>query len=350
MRTVTGLVGRTNRNRYQISTPTATIGIRGTGGVIQILSDGSTLVVGTSGIWSLTNPSGSIDIPAGVSGRAPSAPDSPPQQTSQAPQSGPAPLPQQTLFTQGEQRTETGAPVGIQTFTPLVSGSGYAAVVVSSNSSGFAFSASGTSPSSTFDAGGHLTEIQNLGGQSFALGSGSHADFGSDGVLAWGRWIGDTLTCGECSGSPSFPASFNQNQGLHYVVGMPTAVLPTAGTARYDLAGATRPTYTDGSTAPGSFTGSLNVVFGGTTRIDVDLKAAMPDRNYGMLGQISTQGAAFSSSSLQTTGCASTSCTSFVSGFFAGSSAERVGLGYHVSDGFSVNAKNVIGTAAFKKQ
>src|SRR3954469_19629026 len=69
MRTVTGLVGRVNRNRYQISTPTATVGIRGTGGRIEVLLDGSTLIAGTSGIWTLTNPSGTLDIPAGTFGR-----------------------------------------------------------------------------------------------------------------------------------------------------------------------------------------------------------------------------------------------------------------------------------------
>src|SRR5436190_347651 len=56
MRTVSGLVGRVNRDQYRVTTPTATIGIRGTGGVIQVRDDGSTLIVGTSGIWSLTNP------------------------------------------------------------------------------------------------------------------------------------------------------------------------------------------------------------------------------------------------------------------------------------------------------
>src|SRR5688572_12961725 len=35
MRTVTGAIGRINRDRYQIATPTATVGIRGTGGEIQ---------------------------------------------------------------------------------------------------------------------------------------------------------------------------------------------------------------------------------------------------------------------------------------------------------------------------
>ena len=81
MRAVTGLIGRVNRNRYQIATPTATIGIRGTGGRIEILGDGSTLVAGTSGIWTLSNAAGTIDVPAGTAGVAPSAPGQPPRQT-----------------------------------------------------------------------------------------------------------------------------------------------------------------------------------------------------------------------------------------------------------------------------
>src|SRR5258708_14375512 len=64
MRTVTGLIGRVNRNRYQIATPTATVGIRGTGGQIEVLLDGSTLVSGTIGLWQLSNPPGTLDIPA----------------------------------------------------------------------------------------------------------------------------------------------------------------------------------------------------------------------------------------------------------------------------------------------
>src|SRR5262249_4014738 len=78
MRTVSGLVGRVNRDQYQATTPTATIGLRGRGGVIQVRGDGSTVIVGTSGIWSLTNPAGSIDVPAGVSALAPPTADVPP--------------------------------------------------------------------------------------------------------------------------------------------------------------------------------------------------------------------------------------------------------------------------------
>ena len=108
MRAVTGLVGRVNRDQYQITTPTATIGIRGTGGVIQVRDDGSTLIVGTSGIWSLTNPAGSIDVPAGVSALAPSNSDAPPQRTSQPPQAGPAPLILPAAYVQGDQRGANG--------------------------------------------------------------------------------------------------------------------------------------------------------------------------------------------------------------------------------------------------
>src|SRR5712691_12224676 len=67
MRTVTGFVGRANKSRYRIITATATIGIRGTGGLIQVNNDGSTLVIGTSGIWTLSNKGGTIDIP-GIGG------------------------------------------------------------------------------------------------------------------------------------------------------------------------------------------------------------------------------------------------------------------------------------------
>ncbi|HEY2338631.1 MAG TPA: FecR family protein, partial [Burkholderiales bacterium] len=112
MRTVTGAVGRVNRNSYRITTPTATVGIRGTGGVIQVLNDGSTLVIGTSGIWSLTNPSGSIDIPAGVSGLAPRETNAPPRETNTQPQARPAdvPPPKPIDYKKGEDVNAEGQP------------------------------------------------------------------------------------------------------------------------------------------------------------------------------------------------------------------------------------------------
>jgi hypothetical protein len=337
MRTVTGFVGRVNRNRYQITTPTATVGIRGTGGVIQVLNDGSTLVVGTSGIWSLTNPAGSIDVPAGVSGLAPSAPDSPPQQTSQAPQSGPAPITEQTIFTQGEQVTEAGAAAGISTFKPLVTGGGYAVRIGHTQ---FGGSISETdNGSAVFNAAGQMTSTSY--GASFALeAGGSHAEFGTDGVLAWGRWIG-TVTL---SADGTSVANYGTNQGLHYVVGLPTPVMPTSGTATYSLLGATSPTYAGGTTlGPGKFDGFITVTFGPNGTMDGNFKVAMPDTVYSWAWRATTA-AQFGASSSAVTGCSST-CVASVAGFFSGATAERIGAVYHVQD----PGKNILGAAAFTK-
>lgn len=351
MRTVTGLIGRVNRNKYLVSTPTATVGIRGTGGVIQVQDDGSTLVQGTSGIWFLANPAGTIDIPAGVSGIAPTNPNQPPQETTDVPTSGPAPLPPQQDFAQGEERNSTGenvitppSPTGL-----LTSGSGYMAVMFfgDSGSTNTDFYSDATA---TFDASGRMTDISQSFGF-YALAGGSHADFGTDGILAWGRWIGP-VTGDSCGDGCVVDENYGSNQGFHYVVGSPTASMPTIGTASYTLIGATKPTYVDGLNAPGTLSGSLSVDFGQLT-VGVNLNVAMPDNSFNIGGSafIGRLGPSFSGDSGQSltvsgTDCGS-GCSAFVSGFFAGASAERAGLGYHIGTG---SGRNVIGAAAFAKQ
>jgi hypothetical protein len=360
MRTVTGLVGRVNRNAYRVATPTATVGIRGTGGLIQVLPDGSTLVQGTSGIWFLSNPSGSIDIPAGVSGLAPADPKQPPQETSIAPLAGPMPPLNLPGYVQGEQRTPSGGPVltasGTTLSGVLTNGSGYAVAMAFSdnlNSPVFAF---GSNATATFDAAGRMIDVPNLQYSDFyTLGTGgSHAEFGTDGILAWGRWIGPA-TVDRCGDGCSVSVDYSANQGLHYVVGIPTAVMPQTGLATYTLLGATRPTYTDGSGAPGTLSGRLSVDFGQFT-VGTNLNVAMADgKGYAIGGSAQITGNLFSAtdfSGLTVSGTAGAACSSgcnaLVNGFFAGASAERAGLGYHISD--SLANKNVVGAAAFTKQ
>lgn len=81
IRAVTGLIGRINKAAYQIQTPTATLGIRGTGGIIEVLTDGSTRVTGTSGIWTVSNPAGTLEVPAGTAGLTTRDTSRPPQRT-----------------------------------------------------------------------------------------------------------------------------------------------------------------------------------------------------------------------------------------------------------------------------
>ena len=293
MRTVTGLIGRVNRNRYQVGTPTATVGIRGTGGLIQILPDGSTLVQGTSGIWFLANPSGSIDIPAGVSGLAPADPKQPPKETTIVPVSGPAPVqPRPEEYVQGDQRTSTGEPVLLPpSAATLMSGSGYSVVAAYGFFSSVSVDSS-TNANAVFNSSGQMTSA-TINGGTWSLG-GSHADFGTDGILAWGRWIGNVSSSNFCEGACT--DNLSANQGWHYVVGLPTASMPQSGQATYSFLGGTSPTYTDGTFAPGTVNGSLSVDFGQQT-VGVNLNVAMPDgKGYGIGGSAVISSGFFSGS------------------------------------------------------
>jgi hypothetical protein len=352
MRTVSGLIGRANRDRYQVTTPTATIGIRGTGGVIQVRDDGSTLIVGTSGIWSLTNPSGSMDVPAGVSGVAPAAPDAPPRRSSEPPQAGPMPLILPAAYVQGEQRDANGNLTSITNATLQAPPAEPSPVSVLGVVFTYAVGAASPSPGIGFDTAGGVTGAFNASGQLVRADSGgslyrlepggTHADFGTDGILTWGRWIGPvTLPIGAENYSP--------NQGLHYVVGVPTPVLPTNNaTASYVLSGASRPTYLDGSTAPGTFTGSLSVTFDPqAARINGTFQAAMPDRTFDWTAAGTTSTSSFLLATQTSSGCVGT-CTIGTAGFFAGASAERAGVGYSITD--TGSAKIVNGAAALRRQ
>jgi FecR protein len=371
LRAVTGLIGRFNRETFHIVTPTATVGIRGTGGLIQVLNDKSTLINGSSGIWTLTSPAGSIVVPAGTSGIAPADPTIPPHETYEGP-SLPPPPPTGGLmneFRQGDQVNPDGTPSSLSAATvttrqipPLQSGSGYAAAVAYGDGvSGFVSSGSGAT--ANFDAAGRLTYANFVDQTSYAVSvfnlqpDGSHAEFGTDGILAWGRWTGGVNLVSGCR-TPPCPVTYGPTQGLHYVVGLPTPTLPTSGSASYALLGATRPTYVDsGGTAPGTFSGKLDVTFLATgATVGMNLNVSMPDGKGYAIGGTAITGSGsslFSGSTSKSLTIAATSdvactlsCSANVQGFFAGGSAQRVGLGYSISDFEST----VVGAAAFKKQ
>ena len=115
MRTVTGAIGRVNRAAYEIQTPTATIGIRGTGGLIQVFDDGRTLLIGTSGVWTLAGLNKNvIDLPAGQAAMTFPDPNKGPEKVSEGPVLPPAPL-----VPKGEQPPgEPGGP-GAPPSTPI---------------------------------------------------------------------------------------------------------------------------------------------------------------------------------------------------------------------------------------
>ena len=160
----------------------------------------------------------------------------------------------------------------------------------------------------------------------YELDSGTHADFGTDGILTWGRWIGQVTL-------PGGVDTYSANQGLHYVIGIPTAVLPTNGaTATYVVSGGSAaPLILMGARRQGAangFTGSLSVTFGPQAIINGQFQVLMPDRPTTPLRVERKRQHVLERFSLATTsssGCAS-ACKIATSGFFAGPSAERVGV------------------------
>jgi hypothetical protein len=348
MRTVTGLIGRVNRNKYQVATPTATVGIRGTGGLIQVLNDGSTLVQGTSGIWFLANPAGTIDIPAGVAGLAPVDPKQPPRETVQIPTAGPSPLPALLEYAQGEQRETDGTSViTAPAVTLLQTGTGYMGAVAYSRLGSPQLTLT-PGATATFDSAGRMTSIVDTNGQIFKSDGSSITEVGNDGTIAWGRWTGNVTGLANIDGLLPVNENYNANQGLHYVVGSPTASMPKIGTATYAFLGATSPTYVDGRASPGTLTGSLNVDFG-KMNVGINLDVGIGVTAYTIGGSAPISGSTFSANTAGsltlsgTNGCST--CSASVDGFFAGATAERAGLGYQINDA----STNIVGAAAFTK-
>ena len=121
-----------------------------------------------------------------------------------------------------------------------------------------------------------------------------------------------------------------------YVVGIPTAVMPTTGTATYSLMGYTSPTATDGSSGY-TVNGTLSANFAGTGTVGVNMTVANSANSYtintlttplAITGSTFTGAIATTGSQVACSGCVTTS----INGFFAGANASRAGLSYSISD------------------
>ena len=201
--------------------------------------------------------------------------------------------------------------------------------------------------------------------RTYSKGTATVAEAGGDALITWGRWTNGT----DASTEPGFtPATYSANQGMHFVLGSmtPTAYLDTqtSGTATFTLSGATSPTYGDGATAPGTFSGNVAVAWGGTanTKVGVDFTVTMPDTTYRIVStggtatpassQVGTSGQPRFSGDIPVTSagraCGGGNCLANINGFFAGATAERAGLIYQIrSDGGTSTSVN--GAAVFTR-
>ena len=163
-------------------------------------------------------------------------------------------------------------------------------IILGGQRNGDAFVGSETSFSAsayTLDSdGGLATYTRDPGGQVRNRGAAQQTDiFGnSDAVI--GRWTNGTI---------SIPNTFtfNENQGLHYLLTRPIApgFVPTlTGRVDYYLIGATRPTIANGSLAPGVFDAGMAIFLSGDYRLAMDGSITMPNGNNPYIYRFATTG------------------------------------------------------------
>jgi len=316
LRTITGLVGRSNKQNYQVSTSVATIGIRGTEYTIQYgqsvtgtVGEGEINVCNGAGCLSVTNGESYYvqgqELKPVITNKRTDLPPTPPQ----------PPVPG---IRAGEEYSPEGincdfVPCGSPTPTPPLTGTGNFNVA-------FATQAGTTNVITNTTAtlnNGQLISF-NRGGSIDSI-SGPYSEVGGDNILVWGR------------------AAMNSGGELiHYAVGVPmldfTPVLRMTGT--YTLMGATA--ITDSSNNPiGKLTKmTMTANFTGITSASLAVDMMM---NLGATPNKVTQGSGFFSGGSFTFnandgGSSGVNTTVSGTGFFAGTKAERAGFVYSVND------------------
>jgi len=314
LRTITGLVGRNNKNNYQVTTSVATIGIRGTEYTIQYGQS----IVGTVGEGEINvcNGAGCLSVTNGESYYVQSQEIRPVLTNKRTDLPPPSPQNPPSTFADGENVDQSGDPCVLFPSqcgpTPLLTGTGDFNV---------AYVGAFFGPGVVLNSASTVESGQLI---SFNRGfvdtlSGPYADVDGDSLIAWGR-----------------AASNSGGEVTHYAVGIPTSDFSALGgmTGSYALMGAT--TITDSSGTP---VGMLNDMImtadffsAGFASLNIDMKMTLGSSS---VVRLPSGGGSMCSGSLsffasQSTGSGSVSVSG--AGFFAGTNAVRAGFSYAVSD------------------
>jgi hypothetical protein len=341
LRTITGLVGRSSRDNYRVTTNVATIGIRGT--EYSVTYGNSINVNVGEGEVEVCNSAGCVILQPGDEGYVKDEDWSP-----KLVQNGNEKVGKEDLFqsfdSPSEQRTDSGASSALQTDATqaLVGTQTYATAWVTD------YPETGVSSGiGTIAANGTLTDFETGSGTTGAniAGGNSVQSFGNDGVVAWGRWIDN---------GSGFTGYLSGGEGavVHYVTGVPTADSQPAlasmyGTsATFSLLGGG---VTGSSTGAGSVTsGSMNVNFTVPEVTALAIGMTLGSSSYSLTASnlsISGFGSApvFSGSGSATGSGCSSGCSASLNGAFFGAGAARAGVAFQFYDG-----QSIAGAAAFK--
>lgn len=338
-RTLTGLVGRANKDNYKVTTAVATIGIRGTEYTISYLDSNAISIATGEGSIEVCNGAGCVILRSGDSAIV-EGPNSPLRLTDTRPRLDPPQIPQPLLaiFSTSEGRNPDGS-LSVVPFKPMVSGPGYTMAFAGLNTSTNPFTPlspdTRSDVTAQFDGSNTLTSATEVGAFTATTIAGG---FSADGVIGWGRWSTGTAPLG-------FSSSLIGVKDLHYAVGKTTAaseLTALAGlTATYNMIGYTLPTSESGGVG-GAPSGTLTASFG-TSLMSLSLNLTIPFGGVPHNFSGSTSSVVAPTFALDLIGTSSSFGTA--SGFFAGTNASHAGISYKVNTG----SETVSGAAAFKR-
>ncbi len=367
MRAVTGLIGKRNRDNYQVTTQTATIGIRGSAffagynpdGSLSVSTEKDEIVVCTNGgctgltVGESVRVTSNGEIPARTNNRTSFQTEQPKQDPTAAanktdadgqtvalaklPAVAPAKPPSD------RPQFEATDPPTIPSSPPVVgppSNGNFNNLHSDFITPNDRYSSDFHSSTSTFSAdkmsqavwsyGSHTITFQNVGQTIVGdkVGSIANKDF-----IGWGYWTQAQL-------SDSFDSSSSTQNKVHYLVGIPSSSgdLPTHGTANYAFAGGAAVSDNFG---PGSVTGAtLSINFSSgkfTSVINTQFGALMVPVNMPTnRGAVQSDGTMYGASG-----------DVFMKGFVAGNLASTAGLLFRYHD--APIAGTITGAAVFNQ-
>ena len=315
LRTITGLVGRNNKQNYQVSTSVATIGIRGTEYTIQYGKS----VTGTVGEGEINvcNGAGCLSVMNGESYYV-QGQDAKPVMTNKRTDLPPAPPPSPPpTYTQGDDKTPPPTPPN-----PGMTGTQTLSTLEGNYCDGACFGPN-SNVEVVFDSAGKLVSFDSIVPTSVQMG-------GNDGVIAWG-----TFTEGG-SGIGSLH---------HFVAGIPvpTADLANLGgtTGTYSLIGSTPVTNSSDAVIGTLNSATMTVTFGASASVSAGMNWTI---NGAPLS--STLTGSGSGSNLFLSGGCGGSCSVNADVTLFGANAVRAGMVYNIRD---VNL-DALGAAVFAKK
>jgi hypothetical protein len=336
LRTITGLVGRSNKANYQVSTSVATIGIRGTEYTIQYGKS----ITGTVGEGQIEvcNGAGCLSVTNGESYYVQNQEIKPVLTNKRTDLPPPEPTQPPSNFTQGNNTDSNGNPL----LGAVLTGT-HGDLIISTV--GTCCPSTSIPPALQLPFGTIVFDVNGVATEFDGSPITNVMDSGNDGIIAWGFGL-------DSSGFP-----------LHYVAGIPTSSTDLANlaisnpVATYSVLGATAPTAIScGPLIGGQFSGATLSANFATGLVDASVSVLFGTNNItgvgsgtlnrGSVGFVNS----FSASGSCTVG---TSCFVSMNGFFAGVNAIRAGLTYSLS-GVSVgsptgSSATITGAVAFTK-